>query len=412
MNSKALNRIKPTISFIVHCSLFIVHCSLLLGCITEYHPKGLDEIANVLVVEGVITDDETLVILSRSINLTEVVVTDSYIRNARVYVESDDGASFDAENNNDGTYTVFNGKLDTERMYRLKIILGSHVYYSEYSQPILTPEITDVFWTKRGRGQPVLINVSTQSVDNQILYYRWSYREDWEYTADFFWHVPERCQNPVCAAELPADKDNCPQCGATIVKSYPFYCWGRSTNRGFIISSAERTTFGRVIEQIAEIVPADARLAMLYRITVKQNAISKQAYEYFTSVRKYSQDMGSIFSPVISELNGNIICITDRDRPAIGYVEVSTTAQRSLYISQSDDLYEAPDIFKLCTPLTEIEICARLRLSMHCHLWKITDDYILYDYDPHSHQPRYIDVYCVDCTLYGGVTEKPDDWKK
>ena len=337
-----------------------------------------------------------------------------YVDGAGIYVECDDGMLFLAENHDNGVYSINNGKLNPERSYRLNIELDGRKYQSAYSNPIITPDIDDVFWIQRGERQPVIINVSTHSVENHILYYKWSYREEWEYTADYIWVTPERCQEPSCHVLLPEDEDNCPQCGRKITKFYNHYCWGIN-NGYFFLSSAERTTFGRVTEKITEINPRDIKLSILYRITVRQNAVSKQAYDYFTNVRKNTRNTGDIFSPVPSELQGNITCITDPGIKVIGFVDVSTTSQKEMLISHRDNLYVPPDFEKLCRPLTRIQLCAALGNFM-CDRWVVPNGYIVFDYVPvfawipDILEPRYSDETCFDCTLYGGTPNKPEDW--
>ena len=377
-------------------------CLFLCGCITEYEAKGLDDIADILVVEGIITDDETTITLVRSINMSSATSSApvfNFVNDAVVSVECDDGTAFTAELSNsrfDGRYTIQTGILDLNRKYRLKIEMDERdvEFHSEFTYPIQTPEIDSVFWTKKGTGQPVNIHVTTQSPENKIQYYRWSYREDWEVVSDFFIEYSDMCR--FCAAFCNG-AEICPKCGLK-KERYPSYCWGTANNKTILLGAAEKNVFGRVIDLLTEINPSDDKLMKLYRIDVRQNTISKQAHDYFTNIRKNSQLTGSIFASTPSELRGNILCYTEPGRPVIGYIDVSSTTHKRLYIPGSANVYERP--VSKCGIYTEEEWCPDLK---GC-LWP-PNGWIYWD------DEQCVDQFCVDCT-YGRntTTNKPDDW--
>jgi len=398
-------------------SIFNCLCLLLCGCITEYTPSKIDELADILVVEGIITDNETIITLSRSAKLSEESINNVPVANAEVYVECDDGTIFHADSPDlwsscwrcDGRYTIQTGQLKPDCKYRLKIEIeepegdcGDYIacptkvyeYCSDFSYPIITPEVDSVFWMKRGRGQPVMIYVSTHDPENKIAHYRWSFKEDWEIVSELW------------------------------LDGYPYYCWNLAKNKDLLIGSAEKMVFGRLMDKITEISPSSRKLSEMYRIDVTQNAISKRAYDYFANIQKNSQQTGSIFAPIPSELRGNITCKDDPDRPVIGYVDVSTTTKKRRYISRFDNVYEAPRWE--CDELTKDELCAKLlgncdgvedpscqdELNKRCQELIIPPSYVLYYVpeppDPEG-EPTYVPVSCVDCRYYG-TTKKPDDW--
>jgi len=367
--------------------LFIIlNC---ISCVTEYIPPDIEEITDILVVEGIISDDESVITLSRSVNLMKEGYWDPiYIDHANVYVECDDGTLFYADNplalwGRNGRYTIKTGKLDLERKYRLKIEIEEidnsknctvdpwsggmncptriYEYRSDFSYPIKTPEIDSVFGMKTGKGRPVMIHVATHSPDNQAMYYRWSYKEDWEI-------------NP----EYPAP-------------GYPSKCWSSANSMGILLGSAERTVFGQLTDKIFEFPPSNKRWSVLYRITVKQNAISKRAHDYFANIKKNAENIGSIFAPTPSELRGNIVCFTDPSRPVIGYIDISSTTQKTKYISRSDNLYE--------------------RAYMDCKVYSFEELIELFGGIPGSFirlsQDEYIQRVCVLCE---GTAIKPDNW--
>jgi len=338
---------------------------------------------DILVVEGVITDDETVITLSRSVNLSEESSFSASVNNAVVFVECDNGTQWQAESNNfNGQYIIKMGQLDLDSKYRLKIDIDEHEYCSDFSYPVKTPEIDSIFWRKRGNGQPVILYVATHEPEQKVSYFRWSYREDWEVRGirNYTHH------------------------------GYPYYCWNSSSNSDLLLGSTEKTVYGQLADILIKIASSDVRLSELYRIIVKQNVVSKRAHDYYTNIRKNSQLNGSIFAPTPSELRGNIACITDPGRPVIGYVEVSTTAaKKQRFISRSDNLYEyEPPPYMDCT-----------EYSLSGLKEKYGGNYMpTYPYVPlivrEGQEPSYIQGQCVDCTLLqkGNTIQKPDDWPR
>ena len=394
--------IKNKKSKIVNCLGLL--CLLLCGCVTEYKPPKIDSLADILVVEGIITDNETIITLSRSVSILEEHSSSfSYVNYADVFVECEDGTRWVAEPLNwdplsssvpirNGLYTIKNGMLEPDRKYRLKIEIEEpdyssvdcypdfwggmscptkiYEYASAYSYPIKTPEIDSVFWIKRGPKQPVMIHIATHSPNNSVLYYRWSYKEDWEINSEYN------------------------------LDTYPYYCWNKANSTGLLIGSAEKTVFGKITDVVTEIAPTNRKLAVLYRINVKQNVISKRAYDYFANIKKNAEQTGSIFAPTPSELRGNITCLTDPDKPVIGYVDISSTTQKIRYIWRREGAYEYPPTLCELTPGDSLRSWNEGR---------IPDEYILYDVL--EFDDTYIRIQCVDCTYYG-TTQKPDDWPK
>ena len=369
-------------------------CFIICGCITEYNATGIDEQSNILVVEGIITDDETYIRLTRSVNLTDVFTTSVDIEDANVYVECDDGTppikGYLNKNVSTfgGWYLVETGKLDFAKKYRIKIEIkeseqeksaendGSnpdlqspvtfYEYYSEFSNPYKSPEIDSVFWTKEGLGQMVWLYVATHSPDNNIKYYRWSFIEDWEFKSRSY------------------------------LAGFPEVCWNKQNSRDLIVGSSEKSGFGQIIHSIRGVNPYDRKLSHIYRITVKQNVISKRAFDYYTNVKKNADLSGGIFAPIPSELRGNIFCATDPDKQVIGYIDVSSTSQKQKYIYRQDKAFED-------SPAPECILVPQD--SLLSWYQTIPEDYVLFD--PLSFD--YIYVPCVDCT-YFGTQIKPDDW--
>jgi hypothetical protein len=382
--------------------IIIFVCCAFSRCITEYEPKNLEGVSGILVVEGIITDYQSVITLTQTISIsgTDTEHVHSYdVSDARVWVETSDGYQWKAIVEHTHTsswseitrYIIENEKLDVSKLYRLRIEIDQYdcsdignvsnwvssscpkqtfEYLTDFSYPIVTPPIDSVFWRKSGRGEPVMLYAATGSQDGKLGYYKFSFKEDWEVNSAF--NIPP----------------------------YPFRCWNAFYNRELLLASSERTVNGKVIFNIFERSPSNHRFSVLYRLDVQQNAISKRAFDYFENIKKNSQLTGDIFAPVPSELRGNIVCSTEPSRPVIGYVDVSTTVHKRLYILPRD-VYE---------PINRCQVYLRDTLLAHFDGNIPTDWYIpLFSPPPPEAPNEYVTLDCVDCRFIGGE-QKPDDW--
>lgn len=375
----------------IKVAIYILLFFISVGCIEEYHAKGIDQLSNLLVVEGVVTDGTTTVKLSRSVGLYGDVQKSETINNAVVSVEAEGGTVYAANKNvTDGTYTIEIDKLDPDTRYRLKISIDNEEYESAYSKPILTPDIDKIFWTKNSDKGIANVCVTTRGTNDQSRYYSWSYEEIWEITAkyysNFMYDVYAETGNVIFYNEL-----NGPY-------NLKYHCWNSSKSNKFILASSDKLSENVISEKkLVETAPSDNRFSVLYYIKVHQNMLSKEAYDYFTNLQKNIESTGSIFSPVPSEMRGNITCVTNPDIPVVGYVDISNVKTKEVYIYPSDGLYEIKSDFSCFSVAIDDE--------------RYEEGMALYYYDRSPMDPihQYSYVRCFDCTL-SGTKNKPDFW--
>lgn len=361
--------------------LYSLLCIAFASCIDEYKIKGIDELSNLLVVDGTITDYTTQIKITRSIGLEADISDITPVRDAKVEIEVENGQSFLASSalseKEKGLYIIENGLLEENKSYRLKLEVDGLTYYSSFLSPLNTPPIDSIFLRKEARGLPVKVCVSTSDKQTDHRFYRWTYNDTWEMQAKYF-------------AEIYIN-----EYGDTIrtnPKDNRYYCWQSSRSYDFILESSIRNKENKIENKsILEFKPSHSRLSTLYYINVKQNLIRKEGFDYFTNLQKNIEQTGSIFAPVPSEMKGNLYCETDDEIPIIGYVEVSktTTLENFFDFSYIHDFYEPP--FDYC----------QVKFAYEPGLW-------IFEYDPP--QVTYAEPKCLDCTLVGGTKNRPEFW--
>jgi hypothetical protein len=371
------------------------------SCVDRFEPETTGvSLKDLLVVDGSITAGVTTIKLSRSVGIKTESTEGSGIDNATLYVACDDGSRFSSVTyRGEGTYEIETPVLDPGKQYCLHISLaGGEEYESSYLAPLFTPDIDSISWQKQGGGEPIYITVSTHDEAAHSPYYRWTYKEDWEFKAELF-----------AAARFVATIE-----GIDYFRMYDqqtsnnvYYCWGSGHSASFILGSSEQLSSNTIShKRLTGIEPSDEKLSILYYISVTQQQLRKESYDYYANLQKNISQSGSIFSPIPAEMTGNIRCLTHPEHPVIGYVEISTIVSADRFIPETAGLYEPP--LGQCAPQV-----------VHA-MWKDVISNTIYEFiqeqgqgpepymivgTPMSYGPSS----CLDCTTRG-TKNKPAAW--
>ncbi len=363
---------KSTIYLIL--SLFI-----LTGCIEPYEGKT-ENIDSILVVEGIISSRTTQIALSKSVGLDDGIYGNVIrVNNAWLYVECDDGTiSPVAYSSGSGIYMIETGELNANAKYRLTIHADGEEYRSNFLAPAISPPV-DVSFTNDEND--IHVCITTYGKMDQPGYYLWSYKENWEMHPPIFGtYVKVNGEEIINDLNSPSNR---------------YYCWKKDSSKVLILGTTEKLIENTISEkEIHTFSRTDDRTSVLYRITVKQNTIHKEAYDFFYNLQKNIEQIGSIFGPIPSEIMGNIKCASNPDIPVIGYVDVSTASMDEQYLT---NIYYDP-----AATHTQFNSCA-LAISTES-----MPGYVFYRRDMDG--TYYIPERCVDCTKIGGIKRKPKDW--
>ncbi|WP_194776621.1 DUF4249 domain-containing protein [Pararhodonellum marinum] len=292
---------------------------LLMACREPFEPEVTDIDFSILVVEGHIEigDSETLIRLSRTIPLGSQDSVNP-VRAAQVSVESISGQNWSLVQSSPGSYS---GELNLpeNQDYRLRISMPfeGQVYLSEWLEPIITPEIEQVGFTQQEDW--VEIFASTQgSEENQ--YFIWDYEETWRF-------------RPAIISGFIYD----PEVGNVVMRNQDQrtdVCWLSSKSTGILIESSSRFSNDFIPRKEITRIPAQSeRLGQRYSILVKQRAISREMFDFWEIMRKNSDDLGGIFSPLPSLVRSNVFNENDPNESVIGYVSAGKSSQKRFYIS-------------------------------------------------------------------------------
>ena len=278
---------------------------ILEGCIEPYDPPLDNNDINLLVVDGFLdaTAGIATVSLSRSlpVNAESAVPVES---GAQVSIEDGEGVIYPLAETQDGTYQGLIANANSEQRYRLTIrTRGAREYSSDFVTLVETPAIDSVTWAIKDNG--VEFYVTTHDPSNTSRYYRWKYVETYEYNIDF---------NSLLVFE-----------GDEIVARPPdesiFTCWTTTESTDIILGSTRRLEESVVNRfPVTYVRGGSIKLRVRYSLLVQQQALTEEAYAYWSNLEKSTEHLGGLFDPLPSEVSGNIHSLSNPSETVIGFL--------------------------------------------------------------------------------------------
>ncbi len=299
--------------------LVFVLLATLLGCRTPYEPEVPATELRVLVVEGYL-DTEGLkseLKLSRTAPLGASSAFVPELR-AKVLLKSASGQVFPLTETGLGTY-IFERNIDEKQSYLLEIELSSgERYVSEGLQPIVTPEIIDAGFKRDEEGVEVFVSTQGNANADDFL---WTFEETWIFR-------PRIRTTYIYVPELKNVRDQ-KQSEQTSL------CFKTEPSPGILLETSSRFKDQVVFQKtITEIPTGDERIMERYSILVSQKGLASKDVPFWEILKKNTEDIGSIFSPLPSLIGGNIKSLDAAKSPVIGQVSLGVIRQKRIYINQ------------------------------------------------------------------------------
>lgn len=361
-----------------------------LGCKKPYKPDVVENNVNLLVVEGSINTGigGTTIRLSRTTNLQGREPKPEI--GAIVIIETENNQTYQMYEVSRGHY-IYNGNMPTAgTRYRLRITtLAGAVYLSELVQPRITPPIDDVLAEIKPNGLQISLNSHDDT--NNSRYYRFEYEETWQFYSRYMSRLMVKDGKLVNRP----DADDI------------YRCFGNYTSNAINIAST-----ARLAQNVLSMVPivlvpsADEKLSVKYSILVTQYAISEADYKYWETLKKNTENVGSIFDPQPTFVSGNIYCVTNPDEKVLGYVGAGTFTQKRIFVDKS----ELPESWGSKYPYEcPVDTIAPADQAVFFNNPKLVP--IVAEYSPFNELLFYLgaDMNCVDCRTRG-TKVKPLFW--
>jgi len=238
------------------------------------------------------------------------------------------------------------------------------------------------------------------------LYYQWDYDETWHYRS-VYCTIFEYKNDRIVRMDPVVDIHN---------------CWrSEKSNISILVASSTRLTEDLIYQFPVTSVPLRSeKLQLRYSISVKQNALTKEAFEYLDRLKKNTEPLGSFFDPLPSQLTGNIHCTTDANKLVIGFMSAYDVVEKRIFIDREvlnlpfydgylqcyEPLFE-DDIYKT-NPDLKWELLASYykegRVVPINPMGMIAPDTLTIENMPYALKG------CVDCRVFKGTPVRPDFW--
>lgn len=301
--------------------ILIVALISILGCKEKFTPK-LNEVSDrLLVVEGIIAlgSASTQIDLSRTVPISEVGNRIPE-RGAQVSIEGNDNFRASLFETIPGRYESGNINLNPERRYRLKIVTKGSEYVTDFLEAKVTPAIEDVTWEEKPNG--IQIYVSTRDNTNKSRYYRWSFDETWVFYANY---NSSLVWEPSGLRSRRRDIEDI------------YQCWGNAASNSIVLASSIKLADDVIYKQPVTLIPSSSeKLSAKYSILVKQTVLTKEAFEFWENLRRNTENLGTIFDALPSQLTGNIRSIRNPSEPVLGYISVGNVTTKRIFVTRGE----------------------------------------------------------------------------
>ena len=377
--------------------LFIVgvYVAVDLSCKKPYSPPAIKVDNRFLVIDGTLVnsvDSPSVFTLSRTVRLTDSTFASSPEPGALVSVEGENGDIHKFNELPGGVYKSTPILLNASARYRLTIITSNgEEYASDYVAVKQSPPIDSLTWQQQN---DVMIYLDTHDPLNNTKYYRWDFTETYQYEAPL-------------NAELSQSNGHLYYVDNTPNQTYD--CWRSVNSSDILIGSTVALSQDVISKAPITIVPKNSqKISIKYSILVKQYALTQDAYQYFSILKKNTENLGSIFDAQPTQLAGNIHSVKKPDEVVIGYFTASSVTQKRLFITK----YDVRDWLFIDTNLD----CDVKSIG---HYPAPDPRFFVYDYPDTTYFPYYFcgatclmiaRRECVDCRVRGGTNQKPSYW--
>jgi hypothetical protein len=369
---------------------FMVVTVFLWSCKEKYIAPIVDDNISYLVVEGFINtgNDSTIIRLSRSIKVNGTNIPAAE-KGAVVTVENSVAQSATLAEIKPGLYAISNISMDRSAQFRLKIrtVNGSE-YMSDFVDSKVSPPLDSITYDFRNSSLNLQVNSTDPSGNSK--YYQYSFIETYEYQSVL--HSFYKIEN-----------------GRIILRKFPkedtYVCWRTTPSTTIGLMSTTALKEDRLDHSVLIRIPSNSqKISIEYSVLIKQNVLTRKGFEFWTALRKNTEQIGTIFDSQPSLLNGNIHSVSNPAEFVIGFISAGTISQKRVFVPKS----KLPDDWRYIETGCKVDTVSADKILTPTNEFLPIDEY-LKDGFPYG---WFVSDYlpCIDCRTKGGTTTKPPFW--
>ena len=303
-------------------------------CRDAYNVTPGGNVSGALIVEGIINaNGRTKITLSRATTLSDKRIDPEI--GSLVLIESENGGTtYPMAETANGVYESAENILEQNNRYRIRLTtFDNREYASEFKSIIISPPIDSISWKQEDNGVRMFLNGKNDA--NTTSFYKWDYEESWEFHSAYrsvlvFEQIPPDNAGNIWRLRF-FDPDHQGR-----FDEAKFRCYNNRNSTTINVVSTANLGQNVLYYPVRFIDRGAIELSVLYSIKVNQYAISDEGYEFFTRMKKNTEQLGSIFDAQPSEITGNIKCLSNPGELVIGYVEASTLESKRVFINNDN----------------------------------------------------------------------------
>lgn len=301
--------------------VLVILIGICCGCRTPFEPEIPDTALRILVVEGYLDTEgmKSELKLSRTVPLSN---ESSMLpeTGATVVLRGQNGQQFPLSEKGQGIY-LFERNLDEGQTYTLEIVLRSgERYASEDLRPIITPEIIDGGFKRDVDGVEVFVSTQGNAQADDFL---WTFEETWIYRPRIRTTYIYDARLRDVRQRTEAEQNS--------------LCFKSESSPDIVLETSSRFQDQVVFEKtVTEIPEGDERIMERYSVLISQKGIASKDVQFWEILKKNTEDIGSIFSPLPSLIGGNIKSLDNASNPVIGQVSLGVIRQKRIYINRAE----------------------------------------------------------------------------
>ena len=378
----------------------------LTACIYPYTPDVAVKVDDtILVVSGeLLAGQESLVTLSKvsPLGTTAYETVMNKVEGVVTLVGRKGGEVCMGTRTSNGQYALNMENLDPLDEYKLRVAYAGNVYETPFMGILPAPVITALDYTVNDENLNLRISLDGGDSLSDFL---WNYNETWEYHAMFvpdLMYVPDQnTEDPSIIYRKPEPEEDY------------YYCWTSRDGAEPCLATTAGQSENRIKDLVFRSVPrSDPRVSVLYSISVTARGLSPDGRAYLEYLDRTSNITGDLFTPVPSNISGNMRCVTDTTRTVIGFMELSQSVFKRIFVSYAGvyDNIENPYYYLYYPSYDE---SAGL-YHFDTLYWYGDAPVFLHSKSvppvPTTDNVEWAPRRCTDCRVSGGTKNKPEWW--
>lgn len=379
----------------IHWLVLFAIIVLLSSCVEKYYPELDSKYENVLVVDGMISNEPgpyyIKVSLASSVNDPEFLPLSGY----NISIIDDAGTTEVLNETMPGVYASATNGIQgiAGRKYKTRIVSpDGKTYQSDFEtlkNPVGIDTVYAIFEAHSNPGgvfpyEGYQFYLNTKMAQSDTNFFMWRLERSFEYRSDFLIsHMYNGRLHTIY------NVDSLQTCWKTdkIQQLFTFKTTGLSS------PAVTRFPLNYVNTQTRELMER-------YSLLVKQFTITEKAYTFWNEVREQNSSQGSLYTKLPFQIRGNVYNTETPDEPVFGSFLIAGITEKRIFVNRPATIFRYP----VCTlEDADYKNVGTIYMS-HPDEWPL---YLTTDLNGRRAFPNQD---CIDCQLRGGTIVKPDFW--